>query len=95
MLPPPLLLLNCFNFVPFLLLYFYLYFFLTFFPSAAVAALLQLPLVTSNAGVAEAACGVVGNLADRNTENQAKLCAAGVCEGVCPLDACVAVGLGW
>ena len=65
------------------------------FSSAAVAAFLQSPLVTSNAGVVQAACGAVANLADGNAENKAKLGAAGVCEGGYPLDACLAVGLGW
>ena len=51
--------------------------FLFFFYSAAVAAL----LVTSNAGVVEAACWAVANLAYGNAENQAKLGAAGVYEG--------------
>ena len=52
-----------------------------FVSSSAVAALLQSPLVTSNAGVADAAYCAVGNLASDNAENQAKLGAAGVCEG--------------
>ena len=55
-----------------------------FFSSAAVAALLQSPLVRNNAGVAEAACRAVCNLAVCNVENQAKLGAAGVCEGGYP-----------
>ena len=59
----------------------YLYF---FFPSSAVVALLQSPLVTSNAGAAEAACGVVANLADGNAENSTKFGTAGVCEGGYP-----------
>ena len=58
-------------------------------------ALLQSPLVTSNAGVAEAACGAVANLADGNAENKAKLGTAGVCEGGYPLDAFAAAVLGW
>ena len=65
------------------------------FSSAAVAVLLQSPLVTSKAGVAEAACGAVANLAVDNAENKAKLGAACVCEGGYPLDTCLAVGLGW
>ena len=51
--------------------------------SAAVAALLQSPLVTSNAGVAEAALRAVQNLAG-DKSNSAKLGAAGVCEGGYP-----------
>ena len=51
---------------------------------ADVAALLQSPLITSNAGVAEAACRAVRNLAADNEENRAKLGAAGVCEGEYP-----------
>ena len=82
----------CFIFIS---AYFYLHFFLSFFlPSAAVAALLRSPLVTSNAGVAEAACGAVTNLAAGNAENKAKLGAACVCEGGYPLDASLAFGLG-
>ena len=55
------------------------------FPSAAaVAVLLQLPLVASHAGVAEAACGAVWNLAADNAENKAKLGTAGACEGGYP-----------
>ena len=54
-----------------------------FFSSVAVAALLKLPLVASNAGVAEAACGAVQNLAADDT-NRAKLGAAGACEGGYP-----------
>ena len=65
------------------------------FSSAAVAVLLQSPLVTSNAGVAEAACGAVRNLTAGDPENKAKLGAAGVCEGGYPLDACLAILLGW
>ena len=48
---------------------------------AAIAVLLQSPLMTSDTGVAEAACGALGNLAAGNPENKAKLGAAGVCEG--------------
>ena len=55
-----------------------------FSSAAAVAALLQSPLVTSNARVAEAACWAVRNLAGGNAENTAKLGAAGVCEGGYP-----------
>ena len=51
--------------------------------AAAVAALLQLPLVTSNAGVAEAACWAVLKLAMDST-NSVKLGAAGACEGGYP-----------
>ena len=58
-----------------------LYFFLF---SAAITALLQSPLITSNAGVAEAACGAVRNLTAGNEENRAKLGAAGACEGEFP-----------
>ena len=52
-----------------------------FFSSAAVTALLESPLVTSNVGVAEAACGAVTSLATDNAEIIAKLGAAGICEG--------------
>ena len=55
-----------------------------FFSSVAVAALLKLPLVTINAGVVEAAFGAVQTLAAGNAENQAKLGAAGACEGGYP-----------
>ena len=55
---------------------------ISFFSSAAVAALLQSPLVTSNAGVAEAAWRAVQNLA--GDSNRVKLGAAGVCEGGYP-----------
>ena len=51
--------------------------------SAAVAALLQLPLVVSNASVAEAACWAVQVLAVDDS-NSAMLGAAGVCEGGFP-----------
>ena len=54
----------------------------SFLFSAAVAALLQSPLVTSNAGVAEAAWRAVQNLA--GDSNRVKLGAAGVCEGGYP-----------
>ena len=53
------------------------------FSSVAVAALLKLPLVTSNAGIAEAACGAVQNLAADDTIS-AKLGAAGACAGGYP-----------
>ena len=52
--------------------------------SAAVKALLQSPLVTSNAGAAEAACRAVANFAASSAEDKAKLGAAGVCEGGYP-----------
>ena len=51
-----------------------------FCSSAAIAALLQSPLVRSNAGVVEAACGAVQNLAVDDS-NRAKLVAASACEG--------------
>ena len=57
---------------------------ISFYSSSAVAASLQSPLVTSNAGVAVAACGAVANLADGNPENTTKLGAAGACEGGYP-----------
>ena len=59
----------------------YLYF---FFSSSAVATLLQSPLVTSHAGVAEAALGAVENLSAANADNSTKLGTAGVCEGGYP-----------
>ena len=55
----------------------------SFLFSAAVAALLQSPLVTSNAGVAEAAWRAVQYLAAGDS-NRVKLGAAGVCEGGYP-----------
>ena len=53
--------------------------------SAGVAALLQSPLVTGNACVAETVSRAVQNLTAVNTENKAKLGAAGACEGAYPV----------
>ena len=71
-----------FYFVPYFMLLYWLPVFLLF--PAAVAALLQSPLVTSKAGVAEAACWAARNLAYGNADNKAKLGTAGACEGVYP-----------
>ena len=49
--------------------------------SAAVVAIMKLPVATSNAAVAEAGLGAVRNLAGGNAENTAKLGSAGGCEG--------------
>ena len=54
------------------------------FSPPAVAALLQSPLVTSNAGVAERAYNAVRILSAANPENKAKLGTADVCEGGYP-----------
>ena len=76
--------LDCFYFVPFFTALFTIISCISLSSSAAVAVLLESPLVTSNAGVAKAACGAVWNLAVGNAENKAKLGAAGVCEGGYP-----------
>ena len=49
--------------------------------SAAVVAIIKLPVATSNAAVAEAALVAVRNLVAGNAENAAKLGSAGGCEG--------------
>ena len=51
-----------------------------FFTSAAVVAIIQSPVATSSAAVAEAALWAVTNLAV-DAEIRAKLGSAGVCEG--------------
>ena len=49
--------------------------------SAAVVAIIKLPVVASNAEVAETALRAVFNLAGGNAENSAKLGSAGACAG--------------
>ena len=49
--------------------------------TAAVVAIMKMPLATSNADVVVATLSVVCILANKNAENTAKLGSAGGCEG--------------
>ena len=64
---------------------------LCFFICAAVVAIMQSPLATSSAAVAEAGMWAVRILAVNNAENEAKLGSAGGCEG---MRVCVSVCVG-